>query len=201
MCGFSHEQTGPWWCLMGIPLAQVNSLNHPALTLAQQRCPHRWCRAVHTPAIGGRKHREILSESRANTLQGTVLIGGRIGFKYLKLNQTGWIVPYPCQVMLKDNLAHDLQPFCLTQDFPVFLLKPWPCKCCQKQRAVPRSSCVKAGRRGWFPGRTQQRLPCPCLVALFVHWEPQWWSDIKNFSRAELHSLCWLLTQIFVWVD
>lgn len=74
---------------MRLPLAQVNSLNHPALTLAHQRCPHRWSRAVQNAAIGGRKHREILSESRTSTFQSSVLIGGRTEFKFLRLNQTG----------------------------------------------------------------------------------------------------------------
>lgn len=194
--GFLHEQTGPWWCLTGLPLyAEVNSLNHSALTLAHQRCTHRWSRAGQHNSMEEAQRNSFWEKGKH--FPGSVLMGGRTGFKYLKQNQTG----------SEAELSLIPARLCSRIIYPMIYspslwhLKPWPCKGCKKQRAVPRSSCVKAGRGGWFPGRTQQRLPCPCLVVLFVHWEPQWWSDIKNWSRAELHSLCCLLKLIFVWVD
>lgn len=94
-----------------IPLhAQVNSLNHPALTLARQRCTHRWPRAgQHSAAIGRRKHREIPSQSRANTFQGSVLTGDTTPFKYLKLNQTGGeAVLFPIPVRLYSRIIYPM---------------------------------------------------------------------------------------------
>lgn len=60
------------------------------------------------------KHRESLSESRANIFQSGVLIGGRPGFKLPEAKsdrEWDWVVSYTCQVVLKDNLPHDLQSF------------------------------------------------------------------------------------------
>ena len=124
----------------------------------------------HNATIAGRKHRESLSESRANIFQSSVLIGGRPGFKWPE-SKSGrewvWVVSYTCQFVLRDNLPHDLQSFHLWHR--VFLPSPsnhGPAKALRSGEQCPGPAVLRLEEMGWFSCRTKRRLTCPCLVAL-----------------------------------
>lgn len=154
--GFLHEQTGPWWCLTGLPLyAEVNSLNHPALTLAHQRCTHRWSRAGQHNSMEEAQRNSFWEKGKH--FPGSVLMGGRTGFKYLKQNQTG----------SEAELSLIPARLCSRIIYPMIYspslwhLKPWPARAVRSREQCPGPVVLRLEEGGDFLAGHSRGCPAP----------------------------------------